>query len=77
MEVLSLLDIVIKVPSLAFDTISTLSIKFSMMVNPIPDRSNSGRVVYKGSLALSIFLIPTPKSCTLMTIVFSTIFAVI
>ena len=37
-------------------------IKASMNVNPIPDLSLSGRVVYKGSMAFSIFSIPAPSS---------------
>ena len=39
-----------------------LSVKLSMMVNPIPERSRSGLDVYIGCIASSTFSIPPPSS---------------
>ena len=41
------------------------------MVKPIPACSSSGFVVYSGLIARDISSIPTPKSCTIISIVSS------
>ena len=54
--------IVTFVPTPSTESTSTLSIKLSIIVNPIPDLSKFDFVVNNGCLASSIFSIPFPES---------------
>ena len=54
--------IVIFVPTSGIDSTFNSSIKLSIIVNPIPERSNSAFVVYNGFIASSTLGIPFPLS---------------
>ena len=71
---LSFFSIITVVPFPGSEITSTLFINISININPIPDLSNSGFVVNKGSLAFSIFVIPTPKSFISMVIKLLTVY---
>ena len=54
------------VPFPGVERTRSVSIKLSMMVNPMPERS-SFPVVKRGVLACATSAIPTPQSCTVIS----------